>query len=116
MLKKGTLALLLANISGCTASKSACMPPWSIGNALIVKHHAVSMLAVMSPKDGVFCIDLCGGVPVRTFYYFFYTVECASCTKALNKPVTVFCMHTSYIVLVIQKMARLSWKHCIQLT
>ena len=36
------------------------MPPWSIRNGLIVKRHAVSMLAVMSPKDGVFCIGLYG--------------------------------------------------------
>ena len=36
------------------------MPPWSIRNALVVTRHAVSMLAVMSPKDGVFCVGLCG--------------------------------------------------------
>ena len=36
------------------------MPPQSIGNALIVTHHTVLMLAVMSPKDGIFCIGLYG--------------------------------------------------------
>ena len=36
------------------------MPPWSIGNGLIVTHHTVSMLAVMSQKDGVFCVGLYG--------------------------------------------------------
>ena len=44
---------------------------------------------------------------------YFYTVECASCAEALNKPTEVFCMHTSYVSLVTQKMARLSWKHCM---
>ena len=34
------------------------MPPWSIGNTLVVTRHAVSMLSVMSPKDGIFRIGL----------------------------------------------------------
>ena len=69
MLKIGTLAQFSANISCCTTSLSACMPPWSIGNAL-VKHHAVSM---MSLKDGVFRIGLYGGSAwVRFLLLFLY--------------------------------------------
>ena len=66
------------------------MPAWSIGNALIVKHHAVSMPAAMSPKDGIFCIGLYGGSARAYFISFFYVVKCASCTKVLNKPIKVF--------------------------
>ena len=47
------------------------MPPLSIGNNLVVKRHTVSILAVMSQKDGVFCIGLYGGVPWHAFYYLF---------------------------------------------
>ena len=48
------------------------MPPWSIGNALVVTRKAVSMLAVMSTKDGgrVFRIGLYGR-SARALYYFF---------------------------------------------
>ena len=48
------------------------MSPWSIGNALIVTHHAVSMLAVMSPKDGVFCIGLYGESARARFLLFIF--------------------------------------------
>ena len=66
------------------------MSPWSIGNALVVTCHTVSMLAVMSPKDGIFCIGLYGGSARARFLLFFYVIECASCTKVLNKPIKVF--------------------------
>ena len=65
------------------------------------------------------CIDACYDVTKRwhLLYWFvwgecpgalsiiiFYVVECASCTKVLNKPIKkYFCMHTSYVALVIQK-------------
>ena len=68
------------------------MPPWSIGNTLVVTRHAVLMLAVMSPKDGVFCIGLYvwGECPGALSIIYFYVVECASCTKVLTKPIKVF--------------------------
>ena len=72
------------------ASLRACMPPWSIGNALAVKHHAVSMLAVMSPKEGIFCIGLYGECQGTLSIVYFYVVECSSCTNVLNKPIKVF--------------------------
>ena len=60
----------------------------------------VSMLAMMSPKNGVFCIGLYSGNACMGVLYiiYFYLVECASCTKVLNKPNKIFCMHiyTSY--------------------
>ena len=69
MLKISTLALFSANIY-CTTSLGTYMPPWSIGNALVVKRHTVSILAVMSPKDGVFCIGLYGGSALARFLLF----------------------------------------------
>ena len=51
------------------------------------------------------------GVPGCASIIYFYVVECANCTKVLNKPIKVFLLHASYAALVIQKMARLSWKH-----
>ena len=46
------------------------MPPWSIGNTLIVTCHAVSMLAVISLKYGIFVLVFMGGVPGRVFCYY----------------------------------------------
>ena len=66
MLKIGTI---FSKYLSYTVSLSACMPPQGIGNTLIVKRYAVSMLAVKSPKDGIFCIGLYGGVPGRALYY-----------------------------------------------
>ena len=48
------------------------MPPWSIGNALVVTCHAVLMLAVMSPKDGIFCIGLYGESARERFLLFIF--------------------------------------------
>ena len=76
----------------------------------------VSMLAMMSLKDGVFCIGLYRGECLGALSIIhFFLVEGASCTKVLNKPNKIFCMdiYTSYTASVIHKMARLrGWKHC----
>ena len=60
-----------------------------------------------------FLVLVCmGEFPNALSIIYFYVVECASCTKVLNKSIEIFCMHTSYVASVIQKMARLSWKYC----
>ena len=72
MLKIGTFSTIFSKYLNCTASLSACMPPWSIGNALIVKCHVVSMLSVISPKDSIFCIGLYGGNAWARFLLFIF--------------------------------------------
>ena len=48
------------------------MPPRNIGNTLVVKRHVVLMFAVMSPKDGVFCIGLYGESARARFLLFIF--------------------------------------------
>ena len=109
--KNRLISTIFSKYLNCTASLSACMPPWSIGNTLIVKRHTVSMLAVMWSIGNTLIVKchtvsmlavMChqnmaslvlvcmGGVPRHAFYYLFYVVECASCTKVLNKFIKVF--------------------------
>ena len=40
-----------------------------------------------------------GEVPGHALYYLFYTVECASCAKALNKPTEVF-LHAYWLCIL----------------
>ena len=44
----------------------------TIGNTLVVKRHTVSILAVMSPKDCVFCIGLYGESALAHFLLFIF--------------------------------------------
>ena len=61
-----------------------------------MKRHAVSM---MSPKMASFVLVCMGEVPGQIYIIYFYTVECASCAKALNKPTEVF-LHAYWLCIL----------------
>ena len=85
-------------------------------HGLIVKPHTVSILAVMSPKMMLLYWFVWRKYPGAISVTYFHMVVCAGCAKVVNKPIKVFCMHTSYVIILgSYKSAITSWKHCIWL-
>ena len=110
MLKIGTIALfsakLISELHSVFEHMHATMKHWERPRCHM--SHCIDACYDVTKRLHLLYWSVWGECPGTLSIIYFYVVECASCTKVLNKPINkYFCMHTSYVASVIQKMARL---------